>query len=407
MRLKVIGMTLAASLGLGGVSQAEELFVGILNDMTGPTALPGSEVGAGKQDALDWINANGGINGKKIQYEAVDYAYKAPGAIAAYKKWMSRGTPPVAILGYGTADTEALSTFVNKDKVVYLSHSFSSKLTDPAGKSGVVEHPTPYNFFHGPSYSDGCRADVIWAMEDWKSKGNKGKPKFVYTGDNHPFANSPRAACVKQAEELGFEILPTIQFSMRPGDFKAQCITLRESGADYTYLGNTGDSNLAMLRSCASVGVKTRFMTNIYGFSEIEMKAAGDAAKGVVVPLHIKWWNADVPGAALLHKISKDKPRSTFYSAAACSVMYLKEALEWADKNGGINAENVRKGMYQKKDWVPAGFDGMCAPATWTAEDHRNVTKVSVTEGVVDGDKYSWRVLQDVDVGKEPRWWGQ
>ncbi|MBX3521626.1 MAG: ABC transporter substrate-binding protein [Xanthobacteraceae bacterium] len=407
MRTKTLGIVLAASLGFAGAVQAQELFVGILNDNTGPTALVGAEMAAAKQDTLDWINANGGINGKKIQYEAIDYAYKAPAAIAAYKKWMSRGVPPLAVLGYGTADTEALSNFINQDKVIYLSHSFSAKLTDPAGKSGAVERPTPFNFFHGPSYSDGCRAVLTWAMEDWKSKGGKSKPKFAYTGDNHPFANSPRAACLKHAEELGFEIVPAIQYSMRPGDFKAQCITLRETGAEYTYLGNTGDSNVAMLRSCASVGVKTRFMTNIYGYSEIEMKAAGDAANGVIVPLHIKWWNADAPGAKLLHQISKGVQRSTFYTASVCSVMYLKEAMEWADKNGGINAENVQKGMYQKKDWVPAGLEGLCAPATWTAEDHRSVTQISVSEGVIAGDKYSWRVLREVNVGREARWWGQ
>ena len=34
----------------------------------------------------------------------------------------------------------------------------------------------------------------------------------------------------------------------------------------------------------------------------------------------------------------------------------MKEAIDWAVKNGGATGENVAKGFYQKKDWVPAGM---------------------------------------------------
>ena len=93
---------------------------------------------------------------------------------------MSSATKPAIIYGYGTADTEALSGFVNNDNIPFLSHSFSAKITDPTDKSGNVPKATPYNFFHGPSYSDGCRAVVTWARDDWKAKGGAGKPKFVF-----------------------------------------------------------------------------------------------------------------------------------------------------------------------------------------------------------------------------------
>jgi branched-chain amino acid transport system substrate-binding protein len=59
------------------------------------------------------------------------------------------------------------------------------------------------------------------------------------------------------------------------------------------------------------------------------------------------------------------------YIAGVCSALYMKEALDWAAKNGGTGGENVAKGFYQKKDWVPAGMDGVCNPSTWTEKDHR------------------------------------
>jgi len=386
---------------------AQGIFMGILDDLTGATAQIGNEFAPAKVDTINWINANGGINGKKIEHEAVDYGYKAPAAITTYKRWTSGSKKPQLIYGYGTADTEALTAFTNDDKIPFFSHSFSAKLTDASGKSGNVDRPTPYNFFHGPSYSDGCRALVTWAMKDWKAKGGQGKPKFVFMGDNHPFPNSPKEACVAAANELGFEVLPSIQYSLRPADFKAQCLTLRESGAQYAYLANSGDSNVAVLKSCATVDVKTRFLTNIWGYSEIVMNAAGDAANGVVMPLHVKPWGTDVPGMKTVEAIAKGKPRSTYYIAAVCTVFYAKEAMEWADKNGGITGENIRKGMAQKANWVPKGLEGVCAPATWTEEDHRSVVNVDIAEGQVSGGKIGWKILDTIDVGRDKKWWGK
>ena len=43
-----------------------------------------------------------------------------PRAIALYKKW-SGGDKVAAIMGWGTADTEALTGFVAQDKIPYIS----------------------------------------------------------------------------------------------------------------------------------------------------------------------------------------------------------------------------------------------------------------------------------------------
>ena len=60
-------------------------------------------------------------------------------------------------MGWGTADTEALTGFVAQDKIPYISASYAAALTDPEGLSGKTK-PSPYNFFYGPSYSDSMRA---------------------------------------------------------------------------------------------------------------------------------------------------------------------------------------------------------------------------------------------------------
>ena len=66
-----------------------------------------------------------------------------------------------------------------------------------------------------------------WAAEDWKTKGGQGKPKYVHMGANHPYPNSPKEAGEELAKELGFDVLPAVQFALTPGDYTAQCLTLK------------------------------------------------------------------------------------------------------------------------------------------------------------------------------------
>ena len=50
-----------------------------------------------------------------------------------------------------------------------------------------------------------------------------------------------------------------------------------------------------------------------------------------------------------------------------------------------VKGPNVVKGFYHKKDWVPAGMDGVCNPATWTETDHRPTTRVEIYRMKVAG----------------------
>ncbi len=390
MRLSVLlGVTAAAAMA-GTAAFAEDIAVGHLADKSGPTSDVGVPYAQGVADALAYVNAKGGVSGNKLAVDTVDYGYKVPQAVAQYKKWSEGSSKVAAIQGWGTADTEALIAFVTKDQIPYYSASYSAALTDPTGKSGKAK-PAPYNFFYGPSYSDAVRALLTWAAEDWKAKGGSGKPKFVHMGANHPYPNSPKEAGEAMAKELGFDVLPPVQFAMTPGDYTAQCLTIKDGGANYAYLANTAGSNISVIKACKAAGVKVQFLGNVWGMDENAAKAAGEAADGVVFPVRTGIvWNGEAPGMATLKQISAisgdaNTYRPVHYLAGVCSAMYMVEAMNWAAKNGGVNGPNVQKGMYQKKDWVPAGMEGVCLPSTWTADDHRGLMDVNLYRMKVSG----------------------
>ncbi|GJL99425.1 MAG: branched-chain amino acid ABC transporter substrate-binding protein [Methyloligella sp.] len=405
--VKLAAGVAVASLGVT-TAKADSIFVGNLVDYTGPTAFVGKHYGPGIKDALDYINANGGISGTKIEYEQVDYAYKVPAAIATYKRWKSR-KKMVALQGWGTGDTEALITFVAKDKVPVWSASYSGHLTDPTGKNPKTKKPAPYNFFYGPSYTDGCRALVQWAASDAKAKGIK-DPKFVHTGDNHPYPNAPKEGCALYAKELGFKVLSPIVVPLKPGDFKAQCLTIKESGAQYAWIGNLGGSVISLLKSCNTVGTDVTYIANVWAGDHLTIKASG--AKDFRFPSASPFWDSKAKGMGLIRKIhaagSYDKSITPthHYVRAICSVYYMKEAMEWAKANGGLTGENIKKGMYVKKDWVPVGLEEVCLPSTWSATDHRGTTVVSINKGSLIDGKAKIELETNVTLPRRDDWIG-
>lgn len=408
MKLKHLLLGAVAAVAAALPATAQRIPVGHLMDNSGPTSDVGVPYGQGVQDALAWANrTRNGINGRQLDVSGFDYGYAAPRAVSQYQAWTGRQRV-VVIQGWGTADTEALVRFVTRDRIPYISGSYAATLTDAAGRSGRqgVE-ASPFNFFYGPSYSDALRGMLQWAAQDWRARGQQGRPKYVHMGANHPYPNSPKEAGETLARELGFDVLPAIQFALTPGDYTAQCLTLRNGGANYAYLGNTAGSNISVLRACQTAGVTVQFMGNVWGMDENAMKAAGTAANGVVFPVRTgAVWGQDAPGMQTVREISRVSDaagtayRPVHYMAGVCSAMLMVEAMEHAGANGGqVAAERIREGFYARQNWVPRGFDGVCNPSTFAPDDHRGTLRVAIYRAVVSGNTAQGSVAELVQAG--------
>ncbi|HEX9289542.1 MAG TPA: ABC transporter substrate-binding protein [Anaeromyxobacteraceae bacterium] len=371
---------LAAALlapAMAGAQKAagSEIKVGGIFDLTGITSDVGKPFAQGVRDGVQWLNENGGVNGKPVRLVDVDYGYKIPEAVSAYKR-MVNDEKVVMISGWGTGDTEALKDFVNRDKIPYFSASFSGHLTDPA--------KTPYNFFAAPSYSDQLRAWLSWVKQDWKDKGRNPKVAFYY-GDN-AYGKAPIEAGRRFAKESGIDL---VDEEILPGGFQdatSQLLNMKQKGADYAYINVTTTGVSVVLRDAKKLGLATKFGSNPYGFSEQLPKVAGDVAEGVtgVVP-HVPF-GTDVPGMKRLVDFHmKNHPQDThdaMYVRGWATFLVWSEALKRADKAGQLNGEGIRKAVETFKDF---DLGGLTEKITYTATDHRPTTKTPIYQ--VQGGK--------------------
>lgn len=384
-------ITASASIG------AETIKVGSLNDMTGATSDVGKDYALGIAEAIHYVNENGGINGKNIKLYQFDYGYRVPEALTKYK--LFKRFKCVAVLGWGTGDTEALSPTVTKDKMPYVSASYSGHLTDPK--------KTPYNLFFATDYSTNARAAITaWFDKRWPGHKDNGKrkPRFVCSYMfASPYCSAPIRAIKDQAEILGFEVGPDQDVSLFAIDTKSQILGMKEFKPDLVWHGNTTMSVAATLRDGYSLGLGADHIVNNWGFDENLPRLAGKASEGVMGAAVCAFFGEKVPLMDKVLEYAKkynpgvpDEKRLIRTVQAWGAVLVLREALKRADKAGGLKGENIlKKGFETMKD-----FDiGLGAPpVTYTATDHRVAGQVPIYE--LRGGKF--QIVEHVDLKK--RW---
>ena len=344
--------------------EAEPIKIGGIFDITGPTSAVGKDYAQAAKDAERYINENGGVNGRKIQLIANDYAYKIPEAVSLYKQYKDVDKVFV-IQGWGTGDTNALKQQVNNDKIVYISASYDSKLNDPS--------KTPYNFYVGTSYSDAIRL----AMKFIKEQGGK---KVVFTYPDHPYGKAPIPAGKAMAKELGLEVGPDEIIGLRAIDATSQLLHMKEFNPDWAWIGGTTPSASVTVKDAAKLGLKTKFISNNWGFDENILKLAGDAGNDRIYGMApFAFWEEDVPGmkaaVAAAKKTDAEGVHTVRYTQGWTAMMVMWEGLKRADKAGQLNGPGLKAALETLKDFSTGD---LTAAISFTPTDHRPNTALRI-----------------------------
>jgi branched-chain amino acid transport system substrate-binding protein len=348
--------------------EAEPIKIGGIFDITGPTSAVGKDYAQAAKDAERYINENGGVNGRKIQVIANDYAYKIPEAVSLYKQYKDVDKVFV-IQGWGTGDTNALKGQINKDEIVYISASYDSKLNDPS--------KTPYNFYVGTSYSDAVRLAMRFVKDSFK--GSRA-PRVVFIYPDHPYGKAPIPAGKAMAKELGIEVGPDEIVGLRAIDATSQLLHMKEFDPDWAWVGGTTPSTSVIVKDAAKLGLRTKFISNNWGFDENILKLAGDAGNDRIYGMApFAFWGEDVPGMKAAESAAKKTDPSGVhtvrYIQGWSAMMVMWEGLNRADKAGELNGPGLKKAL-ESIDNFDTG--GLTAPITFTPADHRPNTALRI-----------------------------
>lgn len=403
LKVLVVLASVALLAGFSTIAAAKEIKIGGIMDTTGGTSDVGKDYAIGMSDAYKYINEQGGVNGKEIKYTWFDYGYRIPEAITKYKMLKRMGS--VVIMGWGTGDTEALSPTVNKDKIPYVSASYSAHLTDPK--------KTPYNLFFSSDYSTNARSCITaWFDKKWKNHPDFGKrkPRFACC---YMFASPYCSAAIKaikdQATLLGFEIGDDQDVSLFALDTKSQIMALQAFKPDLLWHGNTTMSAAATIRDAYALKLGAAWIVNNWAMDENLPRLAGEAAEGVMGATPCAFFNQ--PNVKNMDIVVKSAEK---YSPGVPLAKRLNRTIQaWADAlitweamkrtdAKGVDVTKADAGAAIMKE----GFETLrnydvglgAAPISFTPTDHRPATGCIVQEW--KGGKF--QIVDNVDLKK--RW---
>ncbi len=362
--------------------------VGLLVDETGPTSDVGKGYAKGAEAAFKYFNEKGiytkdGVR-VKIEYIKRDYAYKPDQAEAFYKEFRDK-YGVIAIIGWGTADTEKLADTVARDKIVYISASYSAKLTIK-----------PYNFFPAPDYSTQACAGIAWAADKYPG----GKLALLYD-HKVAYSRSPITAIKEVANALGLQVVGDFDLSLKATETSAERVVsdAAASNPDILWCGNTISSCSLAVKAMGKIGLDAMLLANVWGFDERVPSLVGDAGKGrmagispFVYPMFADEMNADgikiLREAAKMAGISEDEINLRF-TQGFLNVWLLVQAIERTDSKDlqDIGGEALKAALESSCQGEPFKFGGLTADEVrFCPDQHLAHKKVFIVEYTQNGN---------------------
>ena len=358
LRSTILAGALCASAMLAGAqpASAQDIRFSLQLPLTGPIAFTGQLNQAGWQHAIDWINRNGGVKGRKLDPIVYDSEYKVDVGIAGWKKAIASGDMAFSI-GDGTPFIRAVTPENNdRHKILMSNTGYASDLVDTK--------KYPYHILIGPTYSD--QIDMLYQYI--KSKKPAGaKVALVYTATE--FGRDPLEHARARAKALGIEIVAEEETKWSGIDVTPHVIKLRNAAPDFViFHGYAGNLWPEILKLSREYGIKAEFMGTVYGSQADLVKGAGPAADGFlgVAPYEMNvagndGWAMKAIDAALK---AWDKPYNGYtnvgYIQGWVLGLFLRDVLvKTLDDGKQINGDNLVATAKNIKGWDSGGMIGV------------------------------------------------
>ncbi|MCC4310215.1 branched-chain amino acid ABC transporter substrate-binding protein [Alcanivorax marinus] len=291
--LKTLLSTLATTVLLVGTVSADTVRIALIDPLTGPMAAAG-------QSALDHlnfhartINANGGINGDKIEIVGMDNKVNPQESLVQFQKAVDDGIRYVT-QGMGSSVGSALLTAVNKHnarnpgkEVLYLNMA----AVDPAFTNERC------SFWH---FRFDAHVDMkMNAMTSW-IEGRDDIKKVYLINQDYSFGRAVAEAATRMLKEkrpdieiVGQDFHPLAKVK----DFTPYVSKIQSSGADAVITGNWGQDITLLVKAAADYGVDLPFLT-YYGAMAGVVTQVGDAGVDRIYQVNEYYGDFDDPDMA-------------------------------------------------------------------------------------------------------------
>src|ERR1700738_3513375 len=263
-----------------------EIKIGNIMPYSGPASSYGV-IGKTEAAFFDMINAEGGINGRRINFISYDDAYSPPKAIEQARKLVEGDEVLLIFQPLGTPSNSAIQKYMNVKKVPQLFvASGGTKFGDPKN--------FPWTMGFQPNYQSEGRIYAKYILEHFPN----GKIAVFWQNDD---AGKDQYKGLRDG--LGDKINIIIadkSYEVSDPSIDSQIVALHDSGADIFFSWAAPKGSAQAIRNVGALGWKPKFFLAYTAASVASvLKPAGlEFAKGIISTAYLKdptdpTWNND------------------------------------------------------------------------------------------------------------------
>ncbi len=341
--LFLISITLVFGIGGCGKKEAGPIQIGVLLPLTGSQANFGEMEKNSYEMVREKVNANGGINGRQLEFIYEDDTGKPDVGRAGAEKLINVNKVPLIAGGYSSSVTFAACAVAQQNRIPFLVNTGSvDKITEPDAFNLTTNDGDKFYIYRlNPAvseYASGLESMLQQVV----------KPSSVYIlHENTAFGTEGAASFKKTSEKLNIKVQDVKSYSAGAVDFKPLLQNAKKGSPDLVYMiSYVMDAALLMKQSREIKAEPKLFVGAGAGFTMPAFKDnAGDASNGVV---STTLWHQSLPikGATeyydnYIKKYGGDGPDyhgAEAYAAAQVIVDLLNRTQEYTP-------ENLKKGL--------------------------------------------------------------
>lgn len=360
------GLALATFAPRAEAADPNELVWSIHVDMTGPASYSGAAQAASFKDYAEWINAKGGIRGRKVRLILSDTTFQPAVAVAGFKK-VTAEEKPVYVTGDSTAMIKAISPENNTTyKILMTSGSLATEFDDSAA--------FPYHFMAGAPY--GPQLEML--LRYIKSTHKTGTPTLAIVHSNIALGRDGIDFAVATAKKLGVEVKLVQQTKFVEADVSPYALALRQAKPDYViFHGYAYAVWPEIMRLVRDYGLKdTKFLASVWQMEREKVMELGPIADGLigVSPFAFSTTGPDAgPTMKIIDDILRKKnPAYSGYPPIGyvqswMNAMIATRAIEITlDAGKPLDGDNLAAALHTIKNWDTGGIFGV--PVAFTGQ---------------------------------------
>jgi len=307
--------------GCKGAVGGKEIRIGIIEDLSGPTAAWGECMVNGATLAVEDLNAKGGLLGKKIKLIPYDFKFKISEALTAYTRLVDQDKV-VAVVGAPHSGLHiALAPVAEEKKVPVVGDPMDERATTPA--PGKVYK---YTFLGEPSCKDQAYAIASYALHEMGIK----RVAILYNQGN-PYAVSLAGPFAEYYIKNGGTIVANEPFQPGTNDFRPQLAKIKQLNPEALHITNYLKENALIANQMRELGMDIPVLGNnscCVPFAE----TAGEAANGTVFPSNVDWTHPRYEEIVKRYKERFGKDPTVHLWQAYDDVMLIANAIKVAGK---------------------------------------------------------------------------